>query len=350
VRNQNGLWRWLLGLCVLYAALIGLPHVLSFSQKELLVFLLINVLLVCSYRLLTLTGEWSLGHVVIMGVGAYASALFAKELSVPVPIAMLLGGAAAGAVAYVLSFPLLRMKGFYFLIGSFAAGEIIRLCWKRFREPFGGPKGLKLVPTFPDIELGGLSLAFFDPVSYYYLCLVVVSVALFIMYRLERSRIGLTFHAIHWQDKLAESVGVNTWRYRTLAFVVASFFAGLAGTLRVHYIGTVNPNQFGVESMVFVLIWVIVGGTATFYGPIAGVAVLTIVNEVVLRELGADELRPLFYGAILIASILFLPKGLESLVPKTRQLLAGRAGAHGGGAEAQAPREPELGREARPPD
>ena len=124
------------------AVLIALPHALSFSQQEILVFLTINILLVSSYRLLTLTGEWSLGHVVIMGVGAYASALFTKEMGIFVPVSIMLGGITAALLAVALSFPLFRMKGFYFLIGSFAAGEIIRLLWKRFRDPFGGPKRL----------------------------------------------------------------------------------------------------------------------------------------------------------------------------------------------------------------
>ena len=303
----------------LFAGLIVLPHLLSFSQKEVAVFLVINVLVVVSYRLLTLTGEWSLAHVVITGVGAYASTLLAKRLGVPVPVAIPLGAAVAALTAYVLSFPLFRMKAFYFLIGSFAAGEVIRLCWKRFREPFGGPKGIKLIPSVPDIDIGIVDVAFFDPVNYYYLCLVVVTASVVVLRRLEQSRIGLTFHAIHWQDKLAESVGVDTRRYRTLAFVIASFFGGLAGALLAHYLGTVNPNQFDVESMVYVLVWVIVGGTATIYGPILGVVALTVVNEIVLRELGVDQARPLIYGAILIASILFLPDGLESLGPKMKR-------------------------------
>ena len=315
----------LLWLVPIYAVLIGLPFVLSFSQKEIAVFLVINVLVVVSYRLLTLTGEWSLGHVVIVGVGGYASALFAKLLGVPVPLAVLLGAGAAALVAYVLSFPLLRMKGFYFLIGSFAAGEIIRLSWKKFRYPFGGPKGLKSIPGFPEIQVGDVSIPFYEPVNYYYLCLIVVSLSLLVLYRVENSRLGLTFHAVHWQDKLAESVGVDTGRYRTLAFVVASFFAGLAGALIAHYLGTVNPNLFDVEQMVFVLIWVIVGGTSTFFGPILGVVALTLINEVILRSLGVDQARPLIYGAILIASILFLPNGLESLVPMLKGRFAGKA-------------------------
>ena len=323
--HSGAIRKWTLWLTAVYLPLIVLPHLLSYSQKEVAVFMVINVLLVMSYRLLTLTGEWSLGHVVIMGVGAYSSALFTKRLGVPVPISMLAGACTAALVAYLLSFPLFRMKGFYFLIGSFAAGEIIRLLWKKFRDPFGGPKGLKLIPNIPDIEIGTLTIDFFEPVDYYYLCLIVVSISFLIMYRLEKSPIGRIFHAVHWQDKLAESAGVNTWRYRTLAFVVASFFAGLSGSLFAHYVGTVNPNRFDVEEMVFVLTWAIVGGTATIYGPILGVVVLTIINELVLREIGVDELRPLFYGAILIASVMFLPNGLESLVPKLGKYFSGRS-------------------------
>ena len=236
---------------------------------------------------------------------------------------MLVGASIAAFLAFLLSFPLFRMKGFYFLIGSFAAGEVIRLIWKwsELTWLFGGPKGIKLIPPFPDIEL--LSIDFYDPVNYYYLCLIVVAVSLLILYRVERSRIGLTFHAIHWQDKLAESVGVDTFRYRMLAFVISSFFAGLSGALYAHYIGTVNPNRFSVEEMTYILIWAIVGGTATFYGPILGVVVLTILNEVVLRAIGVDEMRPMFYGAILILFILFLPNGLESLIPKVKDWFAG---------------------------
>jgi len=299
-----------LGACTLLA----LPHGLSFSQQEILVFLTINLLLVSSYRLLTLTGEWSLAHVVIMGVGAYASALYSKELGVWVPVSILLGGATAALLAVLLSFPLFRMKGFYFLIGSFAAGEIIRLLWKRFRDPFGGPKGIKGIEPMPDFSIGIYDFDFFEPVSYYYLSGVVVAVCLWLLWRIERSPVGLTFHAVHWQDKLAEASGVNLRAYRTLAFAIASGFAGIGGGLMAHYVGTINPNSFDVDLMVYVLTWAIVGGTGTFYGPILGCVVLTVLNEIVLRELGFEQMRPLIYGLIMILSILFLPKGLESIV------------------------------------
>ena len=314
---------------LLVAAFVGLllllPYGLSFSQQEILVFLTINILVVSSYRLLTLTGEWSLGHVVMMGVGAYGSALLSKELGVPVPISMVLGALTAALVAYGLSFPLLRMKGFYFLIGSFAAGEIIRLLWKRFRDPFGGPKGIKQIDPMPDFDIVIWQFDFFEPVSYYYFSLAVVGLCLWIMWRIERSPVGLTFHAVHWQDRLAQAAGINVRSYRTMAFVIASGFSGLAGALLAHYIGTVNPNSFDIEQMVFVLTWAIVGGTSSFRGPILGCIVLTVLNEIVLREIGLEQGRPFVYGLVLILSVLFLPKGLEGLIEKAWQLrLSGR--------------------------
>ena len=210
-----------------------LPHLVSLSQKEILVLLVINVLLVSSYRLLTLTGEWSLAHVVIMGVGAYGSALISKELAWPVPLAMLAGSSIAALIAFLLSFPLFRMKGFYFLdrLVRRRRDHQARVEVERDDLAVRRTEGHQAHSSLSQHKALSLDIDFYDPVNYYYLCLIVVAISLVILYRIERSRIGLTFHAIHWQDKLAESVGVDTFRYRMLAFVISSFFAGLSGAL-----------------------------------------------------------------------------------------------------------------------
>lgn len=306
---------WLL----LAALLLALPHIVQSSeQREILVFLTINALVVVSYRLLTLTGEWSMAHIVMMGVGAYSSAILSKQAGLPLILSIPLAALVAATIAWILSFPLFRMKGFYFLIGSFAAGEAIRLAWRltSLRDLFGGPMGIRNVPDVGKMMLFGREIDFYESSNFYYIALVVVALSLFVLWRIERSRFGLTFHALHWQDKLAESVGVDARAYRVVALVVASGFAGLAGGLFAHYIGSVSANAFDVGQMVDVLIWVIVGGTATFYGPILGLLMLTVLNELVLRSLGVDLARPLIYGGILILAILFLPNGLESLVQK----------------------------------
>lgn len=294
----------------LLVALLALPHFLKFYHQDMLIYLTINVLVVCSYRIVTLTGEWSLIHAVMMGVGAYTASLLFLNFDLGMWFTLPLAGAASALIAALLCFPLLRTTQFYFLIGSFAAGEAIRLTWIEFVGVFGGTGGLRGVEA---PILWGID--FLDPIPYYYLTLFVVGVCLFILYRIEKSRIGLTLHAIHWKTPLAESVGVDAWRYRALAFVVGSFFVGVAGGLKVHYLGSVTPNQAAIGFMVFILIWVIVGGYNKFYGPIIGVMVLTVFDESIRTF---EVLRPAIYGIVLILSILFLPLGLESIPGKIK--------------------------------
>ncbi len=295
---------------ILFAAILVVPHFLKLHHQDLLIFLTINVLVVCSYRLVTLTGEWSLIHAVMMGVGAYTVSLLAIYSDLGIWFTLPLAGTAAALIAAFLCFPLLRMTQFYFLIGSFAAGEAIRLIWVEWVGVFGGTSGLRgaEAPIIWGID-------FLDPIPYYYFSLCVVGFCLFILYRIENSRVGLTLHAIHWKTALAESVGVDAWRYRALAFIIGSFFVGIAGGLKIHYLGTVTPNQFTIGFMVFILIWVIVGGYNKFYGPIIGVIVLTVFDESI-RSL--EIIRPAIYGVVLILSILFLPQGLESIPTKLK--------------------------------
>lgn len=311
---MNMLIRSIVGLVFLIVLLV-VPHFLEFHHQDLLIFLTINVLVVASYRLVTLTGEWSLIHAVMMGVGGYTATLLFLNYELGMWFTLPTAGLLSAAVAALLCFPLLRMTQFYFLIGSFAAGEAIRLVWIQFLDPFGGTGGLSGVspPMIGDID-------FMDPIPYYYLALTVVSICLFLLYRIEKSRVGLTLHSVHWKAPLAESVGVDTWRYRALAFITGSFFVGIAGALKVHYIGTITPNQYGIGFMVFILIWVIVGGYNKFYGPIIGVIVLTMFDESIR---GFDEIRPAIYGAVLILSILFLPLGLESIPGKLKAWFIG---------------------------
>jgi len=209
---------------ILLVPLLALPHFLKFYHQDLLIYLTINVLVVCSYRLVTLTGEWSLIHAVMMGVGAYTASLLFIHFELDMWFTLPLAGGVAALIAALLCFPLLRMTQFYFLIGSFAAGEAIRLLWIEFVGVFGGTGGLTGVEA--PIVWG---IDFLDPIPYYYLTLSVVAVCLLILYRIENSRVGLTLHAIHWKAPLAESVGVDAWRYRALAFIVGSFFVGIAG-------------------------------------------------------------------------------------------------------------------------
>jgi len=222
-------------------------------------------------------------------------------------LGMVSGPLAATVVAYVLSFPLLRMRGFYFIVGSFVAGEAIRLCWLKYRAVFGGPSGLVNIPT---LEFAGVDLG--SPVPFYFFAFAIALISLVAMYRLEKSQFGLTLASIASSEALAQSVGVNARRYRARVFVIAAFFTGVAGSLHAHYLTAVGPDSFGFAPMLAVTVWVMVGGTGAFSGPILGTIALTGLDEL-LRDF--EQYRAGVYGFLLILTMSFLPKGLQSVVP-----------------------------------
>lgn len=171
----------------------------------------------------------------------------------------------------------------------------------------------------PSGEIG--SVDFFEPVPYYFFVLTVAAICMFIMYRLDASRIGKTFKAIYTDDGLAESVGINVAHYRSLAFATGAFFAGVAGALLAHRLGAVDPKNFDVTTMVYLIIWIVVGGSSTFWGPVIGLTVMTIIFESTRPLL---EWRPLVFGGILIFFLVFLPGGLEGLFMRIKDRVFAR--------------------------
>jgi branched-chain amino acid transport system permease protein len=302
-------------LGTLPVVLISAPFAISGYKVDLLTNLLINIILVSSFRLITTTGGWSLAHIPMMGCGAYATALLAGTLGVPFWFSLPLAGLAAALAGLAISYPLARTRGFAFFVASFAAGEAIRLCWIRFKIPFGGHKGLT-VPA--PVLLQNVSwLDFEEAVPYYFLALAITLVSLAIMYRFDKSRIGDTWRALASEEKLAKSVGINITKYKMLAFSVGSFFAGVAGVLLAHRLWAIEPRQFGFNTTLYLLVWVVFGGSHTFAGPIIGVVVLTFLAEL-LRPM--VEWVPMIFGTIIILILIFLPNGLESLPGKLRVL------------------------------
>lgn len=294
-------------------ALFMLPFVASEYYIEIGILFLINLILASSYRLITTAGDWSLSHIVLMGAGAYATALLSKFVGWPFWATVLLGGMASAVVGLAVVFPLLRTKGFGFFIGSFALGEFVRLIWVKFHFPFGGPRGMIGIPS---IELGEID--FFDATPYYYVCLAFTLASLFILYRIDISRTGKILKAIYADEDLTKCIGVHVSQYRATAFAVAAFFAGIAGVLLAHRLGAIDPKNFDVNTMVYLVIWVVVGGVGTFWGPLIGVAVMMLIGEAA-RPLA--EWRPLLFGGILILFLTLMPGGLESLFPKLAALI-----------------------------
>ena len=312
-----------ISLVVLVIILLMLPFALGRYHLDILVMLLINIILVISFRLITTMGGWSFAHIVMMGLGSYATALMAKTFGWPFWLTLPLSVLSVALVAWIISSPLVRAKLFAFFLASFAIGEAIRLSWTRLQVPFGSHQGITNIPVPESIPLPGLrTLDFGSPIPYYFLVLVVVLLCVAIMYRLEKSRIVDTFKAIYSQDSLMKSVGINVAKYKTLAFVIGCSFAGIAGVLFAHHYRSIDPTCFSFINLLYLLVWVVVGGYHTFAGPIIGVSVLTVIREG-LRPVIEVEWLPMIYGFILIFTMLFLPGGLESL-PKPMSPLVKR--------------------------
>jgi branched-chain amino acid transport system permease protein len=308
------------GLAALIAVLVVLPFFVGEYPINIMILLLINIILVSSFRLITTTGEWNLAQVPLMGLGGYTSAILAKSYDMPFWATLPLAGLGAAVAGLVFSLPLRRTKALAFFIASFAAGEAMRLTWTRLMVPFGGHRGIYHIPA-PDFSpIPGLqSINFAQPLHFYFLALVITLVSVLIMYRIDKSRIGRTFAVLHSEENLARSVGIDIPRYKTLAFALGSLFAGIAGGLLAHYVGSIDPSSFGFITTMYLLVWVIFGGTNSFVGPIIGVTSLTILHTI-LENVVTTEWIPLVFGVILIVTLVFLRGGIESLPERLSHL------------------------------
>jgi branched-chain amino acid transport system permease protein len=296
----------------LAAVIIGLCIFPFFARPylvEVAMIYFIWMILAQSYRLIVTIHDWQLYHVVLYGVGAYTSGMLAKNLGIPVFAAIPLGGVMASLVGVAITSILLRTKGWSFYIATYGLAELIRLSWLKFRNPFGGSTGIIDIP-YPPVVAG---IDFGARIPYYFFSLGVMLIIMYMLYRIERSRIGDAFKAVSMDSLLAASTGISIPRQRLLACAIGGFFAGIAGGLLVHRLGAVDPKLFNIVTMLYLLIWVVVGGTNTFWGPVIGVSVMYTLFEL-SRPL--IQIRPMFFGLSMILVLLFIPGGIESLISK----------------------------------
>jgi len=302
----------IIGLCIL-------PFFTRAYVVEVAILFFIYIVLAQSYRLIVTTHDWQLCHVVMYGVGAYTSGLLSKYFGIPIWVTIPIGGATAALVSVALIHPLLRTRGWGFYIATYALAELIRLVWVKVHTPFGGPRGIIDIPYGPVVA----GIDFSERIPYYFFVMGVMFGCMYALYRIDRSRIGDSFKAISIDPGLAESIGIRVPKYRTLAFAIGSFFAGIAGGLLVHRLGAVDPRCFDLITMVYLLVWVVVGGYHTFWGPVIGVSVMQAVFEFSRPLL---QVRPAIFGIILMLVLIFMPGGLESLIPRAMGRLRGRRG------------------------
>jgi branched-chain amino acid transport system permease protein len=316
--NRSG-WEKTLFTVGLAALLIAVPFL--FPNLYLLgtiTFMLINVLFAVSCWFIMSTGQVTLGHAGFAAIGGYVSAAFVSAYAVGSWWSLLIAMAVSGTVALVVGYITLRIKGIYFIVATLALGEVIRVVFGAWDNPFGGLVGIMNLPPPDPIPLPGLGpIEFVSKVSLYYLTLVFTVAGASIMHRLNSSPIGLVFQGIRQQDELAENVGVNIMGFKVLSFVIGCMFAGLGGVLYTYSVGSIQPSSFTLIQSAYYLVYVAVGGGANVFGPILGALVLNILSEF-LRPV--KEFEPIVFALILIGAVLLLRGGLIGLVSTVWQL------------------------------
>jgi branched-chain amino acid transport system permease protein len=306
------------GLIIAVVFLFSLPTMLrSQYWTHVLILSTIWVIMAVALRCLARVGQISMGSAGFMLVGAYTSAILVMKAGFNGWLSILLGACLAALIAYGASFPFLRAKGVYFAILTVMLSEVLRNIAFYWSKLTGGYQGIANIPPPEALRFPGLGTVGFDSKAhYYYLVLVIGIVCVTIMYRLERSWLGLMWSSINENDQLARSCGVNIKRHKQVLIVVTAFFMGIAGGFYAHYMGTITPSgdpgsPFGFTASLYLIIYMMVGGEGSIAGPIVGAYLLTIVPELG-RSL--QQYIPLFMGAILLLVVFVFPEGIVGLI------------------------------------
>lgn len=275
----------------------------------------INITLAVSLNLINgHTGQFSLGHAGFMAVGAYAAAamtMFAGPhiLSANAPmvsqliwflLALTMGGLIAALAGVFVGAPSLRLKGDYLAIVTLGFGQIIAVVFRNI-EPLGGALGLNGIPPYTNL----------------FWAFGAAAVTVYVVTTMVNSTYGRGFLATHDDEVAAESMGIDTTRYKIVAFVIGAFFAGVAGGLFGHFNLTINPKGFDFNRSIEIVVMVIVGGMGRTGGVILAAVLLTLLPEGLRTLAGMSpslhwigEVRPLLYAILLIGIMLARPQGL----------------------------------------
>ena len=247
------------------------------------------------------TGQISLGHAGLYAVGAYTTALLATRLGWPFWITAPLGMALAGVLGALLALPSLRAKGPYLAMVTVAFGFMAEVTANRWSLT-GGPMGIMAIPG-PRLP-GGAEMT---PTQYFWLIGGAALLCQLLANNLLTSRVGRTLLALRGSEVAAETVGINVYRWKVLAFVVSSVYAGLGGAFFAHQNGFINSDTFVFGLSVSLLTSVLMGGSGTLYGPLVGSVILNLIPTIFARM---HEYHLYIYGGIILVTIIFLPDGI----------------------------------------
>jgi branched-chain amino acid transport system permease protein len=275
-----------------------------------------------SWNLLAYSGQGSLGHAAFLGIGGFASALLATKLGLPPIIGLFVGGLFSAGIGLLIGLACVRLKAWFLAMVTFGFSVIVVTIISQFDAFFGGMIGFQTPTIFPQPQV----------FPFYYVTLAIVVVSTGAIFWVMKSKLGLAFKAIRENELEAKMIGINTGKYRLLAFVISTFFAGLAGGLYAESQLFIQVSIFEPYYSFLPLIMTVIGGLGTIEGPILGSIIIVSIDSFLPN---ADKfiqpvLGPLFpsvsnvgpplrligLGLFLILVVIFFPKGVSSLLHK----------------------------------
>jgi len=253
-----------------------------------------------------LTGYVSFGHVAFFGVGAYTTAILVTKLGWPWLAACLAGGVTAMALALVIGWPCLRLKGPYFAIAMLGLNEVLRVIVSYYEGLTGGGSGLSMPPLHASVPI------------YYAMGLVALLVTA-LAYVIVTSRFGLRLMTIREDEVAAESMGIDTFRYKLYAFLLSAVAPGIVGGLAARDQGYIEPmSVFPLITTITMIVMVLFGGKGTIWGPVLGAVLLFTFQEIVWARF--IYLHQLIFGGIIIAVVLLMPRGILGVLQQKYNL------------------------------
>lgn len=297
------------GLIILAVVLAVLPLFLPNTYYyDLAIHVAINATVVVGLNLLIgYAGQISLGHAGFFGLGAYATGILTARYGWAPVAALVAGQAGVGLLAFVVARPILRLKGHYLAMATLGLGILVSIVLSTEVWLTGGPDGM-VVPPF---SLFGWQLS--GEVAWYWAVSILLLASVWVALNLIDSPVGRALKAVHGSEVAAQVAGINTTQYKVLIFVVSAMFAALMGSVTAHYSGFVTPDISGFFHSIEFVTMVVIGGMASTFGGILGAVILTLLPQALT---GLDQYQMMVFGVILMATMIFLPKGLVPTVAR----------------------------------
>lgn len=303
----------ILGILVILFPLAADGYILSIG-----ISVLIAAMLGQSWNLMSgYAGQFSFGHAVFFGLGAYTSTILYVDFGITPWIGMFAGMLVAGAVGVLIGYLSFRyrLKGDYFALATLAFAEIFRILFNNVKA-LKGANGV-LIPYKQDWT----EFAFASDVSFYYTIAAMVALATLCIYLLMKNKIGLNLVAIRENQDAANALGVNVLKYKLIAIAISAMMAGMAGTFYAQYYGFIDPTVvFAAAISVEAIVPCIIGGSGTLIGPVLGAILIIPVQEICNSAFAnVSGINMIVYGVVLVFFIMFCPKGIYGLFVKRRR-------------------------------